>query len=356
MDSSPRTRMNKETTLTTRSEQILCSIVRHYIETGEPVASGEISRLRRFNLSPATIRMIMSDLATEGYLQQPHTSAGRVPTERAFEAFVRTLPSNRVFQAEVGRIREAFEEAESVEARVECASHMLTEMTNGLGITAAIPTASQTLHQIELISLGGKRVLIVVVTLDRMVRDQVVEVDEPVTQDDLVTIRNYVNQEFGGWVISGIQEELRRRVEMVAAVRDKIEQRLLMLYRKGLLDVSLRPEVHLDGAANVIGFDLRLTRDHLRELVRALEEKKLILELLDKFLGSPAESGNPVSVRIGLGTEPAGMGEMALIGVNVTMPGGTPAKLAVLGPMRMDYSKVMSAVLHVGRAFSSLPS
>jgi heat-inducible transcriptional repressor len=143
---------------------------------------------------------------------------------------------------------------------------------------------------------------------------------------------------------------------MAAAARDRIQQSVLMFYRTGLLDVSLRPEVHLDGAANVIGFDLRLTRAHLRELVRALEEKKLILELLEKFLGAPAEPDNPVSVRIGLGTEPPGMGEMSLIGVTVTMPGGTPAKLAVLGPMRMDYSRAMSAVLHVGRAFSSLPS
>jgi heat-inducible transcriptional repressor len=348
--------MKKDCTLTTRSEQVLCSIVQHYIDTGDPVASGDISRLRRFNVSPATIRMIMSELGNEGYLQQPHTSAGRVPTERAFEAFVRSLPAHRVFQAEIGRIRGAFEDAGSVEGRVECASHMLTEMTNGMGITATIPTGRQTLHQIELIALGGKRVLIIVVTLDRMVRDRVVEVDEPVTQDDLVTIRNYVNIEFGGWVIAEIQNELRRRVEMAAAARDRIQQSVLMFYRKGLLDVSLRPEVHLDGAANVIGFDLRLTRAHLRELVRALEEKKLILELLEKFLGAPAEPDNPVSVRIGLGTEPPGMGEMSLIGVTVTMPGGTPAKLAVLGPMRMDYSRAMSAVLHVGRAFSSLPS
>lgn len=333
--------------------------MQNYIDTGEPVASGDISRLRRFNLSPATVRMVMAELAAEGYLQQPHTSAGRVPTDKAFATFVSHLPSNRVQGTELGRIRESLSEAGTVERRVERSSRMLTEMTNGLAITAAIPSSGQTLDQIELVWLGPKRVLMVVATRDRMVRDHVVELESPVTQTELASVRNYVNAEFGGWVISDVRRELQARLDTANAAYDQILSRLNLLYEKGLLDMGMEPEVHLDGAANVVGFDLHLTRDRLKELLHALEEKRLVLQLLDRFLAETPQPGlasGPVLVKIGLDCDVPGLGEMSLIGLTVQMPGGTAAKFAVLGPMRMNYSRAMSAVLHVGRAFSSLPS
>ncbi len=342
--------------MTARTEQILCSIVKSYIETGEPVASGDISRLRRFHASPATIRGVMADLASDGYLHQPHTSAGRVPTEKAFTAFVSQLPSNRVMSAELDRIRTSLENASTVEERAERASHLLTGMTQGLAIATAIPGLGQILEHVELLALGGRRVLMVIVTNDGLVRNQVVTLDEAVTEQELTSVRNYVNAEFGGWNLGGARMELRRRLDRANAAYDRILQRLNSLYDRGLLDLGVEPEVHLDGAANVVGFDLHLTRDRLKDLLLALEEKKLVLRLLDRCLESAPGAAGLVRVQVGLGSEPPGMGEMSLIGLTVTMPGGTAAKFAVLGPMRMDYAKVMSAVLHVGRAFSSLPA
>jgi len=345
--------MNEKSRLSPRTEQILCSVVKAYIETGEPVASGNISRLRRYKLGPASIRAVMAELSAGGYLTQPHTSAGRIPTGKAYELFVHSLPGKRLLQAELGRIREQLVEVGSVEDRVERASHMLTEMTQGVGITAAIPTISQTLDQVELILLGERRVLMIVVTQDRMVRDQVVILDEAMTQDQLTSIRNYLNQNFSGWVIADVQAELRRRMEQTSAAYDSILCRLMLLYQKGLLDVYLEPEVHMEGASNLVAFELHLTKERLMELFRALEEKKRILHLLDRFLERPA---GQVGVRIGLAEEHPSMGELALIGIAVELPGGSSAKMAVLGPLRMDYERVMSAVLHVGRAFGSLPS
>jgi heat-inducible transcriptional repressor len=109
----------------------------------------------------------------------------------------------------------------------------------------------------------------------------------------------------------------------------------------------------MDGASNVVAFELHLTREKLKELLQALEQKKRVLQLLERFLAEPA---GEVGVRVGLEAEHPAMGELALIGVSVAMPGGLEAKIAVLGPMRMDYSRVMSAVLHVGHALGSLPS
>jgi heat-inducible transcriptional repressor len=339
--------------LRARTGQILCSIVEAYIETGEPVASMEISRLRRHHLSAASIRNVMAELAAEGYLHQPHTSAGRVPTGKAFELFVDNLPGRRVHSEEVTRIRGRLSEAESMDRRVEQCSQMLTEMTQSVALTAAIPSTAQKLDQVELVSLGGHRVLMIVVTGDKLVRDQVVTLDQPITAAELIPIRNYINAEFGGWVVSEIRPEIARRLEQTSAAYDLVLKKLLLLYERGLLSRELTPEVHMDGASNLVLFELQLTREKLKELFRTFEEKKKILQLLERFLAEPA---GELGVRIGLEAEHPAMGELSLIGVTVSLPGGMAAKIAVLGPLRMDYSRAISAVMHVGRALGSLPS
>lgn len=346
--------MTTESSLSARTEQILRSIVRAYIDTGEPVASQEISRLKRHKLSAATVRNVMADLMTGGYLQQPHTSAGRVPTTKAYRLFARGLQGQRVQRSEMGRIAGELSEAGTVERRIERCTHLLTEMTRSLGITAAIPSARQTLDQVELLLLADSRVLMIVVTRDQMVRQSVVALDEAVTQDELNSIRNYVNVEFGGWSISAVQTELRRRLDQTNAAYDAILRRLTRLYAKGLLAIDLEPEIHMEGAANLLGFEFRLTRERLRDMFQALQEKKRILQLLERFLEQ--QPSGEVSVQVGLGDEDPSLNELSLIAIEVPLAGGMSARLAVLGPMRMDYERAISAVLHVGRAFGSLPS
>src|SRR5262249_48462593 len=146
-----------------REMDVLYSIVQSYIETGDPVASRTISRRRRDGLSAASIRNVMADLAEGGFLSQPHTSAGRIPTEKAFRSYVQSLARGRVFSGELERLRGELVQIETMEGRVEHSSHMLTEMTRSVGIAAAIPTSSQVLDQIELVALVDRRVLMVVV-------------------------------------------------------------------------------------------------------------------------------------------------------------------------------------------------
>jgi heat-inducible transcriptional repressor len=144
---------------------------------------------------------------------------------------------------------------------------------------------------------------------------------------------------------------LQRRLEQESAAYDAILKRLIVLYGKGLLDVSWAPEVYLEGAANLVFLDLHLTREKMRELFRALEEKKRILQMLDRFLEQPS---GEVGVRVGLGDAHPAMKSLSLIGIKVLLPGGVAAKIAVLGPIRMNYERVMSAVLQVGNAFQEV--
>ncbi len=338
--------------LTSRAVDILHSIVQTYIQTGRPVASRSISKMRKHQLSPASIRNVMADLAEAGYLEQPHTSAGRVPTAKAFQLFVQTLSARRLIEEEIERLKRELIEADTVSERIARSSHMLTEMTRSFGIAAAIPAESQRLEQVELVALGGGRVLMILITADKLVHNRVITLDQPVTAEELVSIRNYINRHFGGWTLSGIRRELRTRLEAASSAYDSILRKLILLYDKGLLDFEADPEIHTEGTWNLVAADFHLTREKLRELFRELEEKKRVLELLERFLEGPP---GQVNVQVGLGEAHPTMKELSLIGVSVPLPGGLDAKIAVVGPMRMNYQRVMSAVLHMGRAMQALP-
>jgi heat-inducible transcriptional repressor len=339
--------MNTDAPLSSRHREILYTIVRAYIETGEPVGSRTLAKSRHNDLSPASIRNVMADLADDGYLSQPHTSAGRVPTEKAFRFYVRSLAAARIALAEADRLRQEFSELPTVAERVERSSQVLMALTRHVGIAAAIPDLVRELDQIELVPLADRRVLIILATRDHVVHNRVVALEEAISLADLLSIRNYVNRNFSGWQLGEARRELMRRMLEERAIYDAVLLKLQVLYRKGLLDVDSSPSVHMEGASNLLGLDLHLTREKLRELLRALEEKQRVIELLDRFLGLPP---GELEVHVGLEQLHPSMKDLALVGMSVRMPSGMPAKVAVLGHMRMHYERVMAAVIQTSRA------
>lgn len=342
--------MKTDFPLKSRHLEILSSIVREYIETGEPVGSRTLSKKRNNTLSPASIRNVMADLADEGYLSQPHTSAGRVPTEKAFRYYAGTLTLHRISSGESDRLSNEFSGLDTVGARVERSSYILMELTRHVGIAAAIPALAQELEQIELVPLASNRLLMILVTRDRMVRNRVVTLDEPVSQEELVSIRNYVNHNFSGWQLGHARRELHRRMEEERELYHAALRKLQFLCSKGLLQGDTSPEVHMEGASNLLGLDLHLTREKMRELFHALEEKQRLIELLDRFLEQPV---GELQVQVGLEQAHSSMKGLALIGMTVRMASGLPGKVAVLGPMRMNYDRAIAAVLQTGRALEN---
>ena len=342
--------MNSEGGLSARESEILCSIVRAYIETGEAVGSRTLSRQRHDPLSPASIRNTMADLADAGYLAQPHTSAGRIPTEKAFRVFVKSLPVRPPSTAHRERILSRFTDAGSIQDRAERSSRILSELCRAVGIAAALPTEAQQLDQVEFLPLSDRRILMVCVTRDQQVHNRVVHVDEDLSAEDLASIRNYINWNFSGWQLADIRRELSRRIEEERAAYDRILDRINVLYHKGLLNVERNTHVHMDGASNLVGLDLHLTKEKLRDLFRALEEKQRVLEILDRFL---EQSNGRLGVFVGLEEAHPAMKELSLIGVTVDLPGGLVGRVAVLGPMRMDYERVISTVQQIGAVFAA---
>jgi heat-inducible transcriptional repressor len=292
----------------------------------------------------------MADLADAGYLSQPHTSAGRVPTDKAFRDFAASVQPRPLSPADRDRIVSQMQSAETLEERVAIAARILTDVTKNVGIATAIPATAQQLDHIELIALSGHRVLMIVATRDGRVQNRVVGIERTLTQDELGRLRNYVNENFSGWTLERARAELLRRIDEDRVLYDAFLQQLELLYRKGLLLADQDPQLSLDGASYLAGLDLHLTRERLRDLFRTLEEKNRVLALLDRFL----ESGGDVRIHVGLEDAHPAMRELALIGINVDLPSGVRTRVAVLGPMRMKYDRVIRAVMELGRTFEML--
>jgi heat-inducible transcriptional repressor len=332
-----------------RAEQILESIVRTHIESGEPVASGNLSGHGRHGFSAASIRNVMAELAERGYLSQAHASAGRIPTAKAYHHFVGGIGRGRVATAEVDRLRDMLLQSSTMEGRVQATSRLLTGLTHGIGIAAAIPASSLVVDHVELVPLASRKVLMVVITRDGLVRDQVVTLDEAMSPDELNSVRNFFEENYSGWTLMAIRTDLKRRLAAASNAYHQLLTRFATLYDRCLADTNLAPELYLDGAANLIEFELGATRERLGEIFRTLEEKQRIAQLLERFLEPPGE----VLFQIGLGDENPTLEPLSLIGVSMRMPGGLTSRFAVIGPLRMDYERAISAVRHVSRAFQT---
>jgi len=294
---------------------------------------------------------VMADLFDDGFLHQPHTSAGRIPTLKAFRTYAENLSTRRMAAPELHRMRAELRRSESVEERLETTSHLLTEITKNVGIAAAFPSDAQTLAKVEFVALAEGRVLMIVETRDRNVRNRVVAMDAPVPQDELNVIRNFVNENYSGWTMGRIRTDLQARLAEERARYDILMRRLQTFYQKGLLEMGLAPEVHLEGTSNLVGIDPQMDREKLREIFRTLEQKQRLLELLERFLDQA--SGN-VAIQVGLGEIHPSLRDLSLIGLTVELPTGLATRVAVLGPLRMNYGQAMSTVFHVGEAIQAV--
>jgi heat-inducible transcriptional repressor len=337
--------------LPAKKRNILYAIVEAYLETGEAVSSSAIAqrRIGAAAISPATIRNAMSELSELGLLSQPHTSAGRIPTAAAIQAYVSSLQHVRANAGDVTKLQQKLQGIESWQSRVEEGSHVLTELARNVAITAALPPSSEVLHQVEILPLSGTQYLLVVITADRAVHNHVVSLERVLDPVNLQQMRNYLNAEFAGWALAEARLEIERRLRAERGHYDQLLRDLELFHRRGLLHGVSAPTVYLDGAAYLVGLDLHLTRERMRELFHALEQKKQILQLLDQYLQQG--DGMPM-VQVGLGDAHPAMADLSLVGMHVKLPAGMAARVAVLGPLRLNYARTIAAVMEVSQALS----
>jgi heat-inducible transcriptional repressor len=341
--------------VTARQRAILMTIVDRYIATGEPVSSGAIaSSFGAANVSSATVRNEMVALADAGWLEQPHTSAGRVPTARAFKMFVDGIGADRLSLAAVSRERREeidarFADVAGTQAVLERTSHVLATLSSGVGVAIAAMPGGDQLEHVHFSRLAPARVLAVVVTRGGMVRDRVLTLDRDLSLTELETAGRFLNENFRGWEIERVRAELRVRVERERSEYHRMMQSVEQLWARALPDAAAQQTVYVEGVANLVGahpMGGADDRERLREMLGALEAKQRLVELLNAYIDTRQES---VRVVFDLEEQAPEMAGLVLIAARATLGGETLGTVGVIGPKRMQYERTMSAVSYVAQ-------
>src|SRR5271166_600432 len=335
-----------------REREILTAIVETYISTGEPVGSRTLARTNRERLSPASIRNVMSDLADAGFLEQPHASAGRIPTSQAYRFYVKQLTGEaRLSPADESLIQGNLQGINDVQEFMERTSHVLSLISHGVGVTVTSgPGQRNALEHVYFQRLGDKKVLAVVVMRNGLVRDRVLRLSDDLTVSDLEVAANYINQNFRGWEMDDVRTEIARRVQLERDEYDRLMRSVEELYTQGALTTEVSPHVvFVEGAANLVISEQ--DRERLRQLLATLDEKQRIVNLLSAYLDARQEA---VRVVVGLEDTLPHLNNFVLIGAPARVGDEVMGSLAVIGPTRMDYEHTITAVSYIARMFDRL--
>jgi heat-inducible transcriptional repressor len=347
-----------------RERLVLTAIIELYIATGEPVASQAVARFfeNREGLSSATIRNVMASLADAGMLEQPHTSAGRVPTAAGFRYYVeqithsgkmaagtapRAAPPDAFLTAlseeRRGQIEKSFSGIASTHEYLERTSQVLALLSSGLGVALATATAAQVLEHIHFSRLAAGRVLAVLVTQTGAVQDRILILDREMTHVELETAARYLNENFRGWPIERIRTEVARRMDLERAAYHQMLASVEELCRKGALagDES-GPEIFVDGMANLIAAEV--DRERLRQMLVALEAKQRLVELLTAYVDGRKQE---VRVVVGLDQASPAMQDLVLIGAPARLGDANLGTVALIAPTRIQYQEMIHAVRYI---------
>ena len=355
-----------ETRLSPRERLVLHAIIDIYIATGEPVASQAVARVfaDREGLSSATVRNVMSTLGEAGLLEQPHTSAGRVPTAAAFRHYVEQITqAGRVAAGSVAggsgagaaelplsearrdQIEESYSGVASTNEYLERTSHVLALISQGLGVALASSTAGQVLEHIHFSRLTTDRVLAVLVTEAGAVQDRVLALDRQMTSAELETAGRYLNENFHGWPIERIRAEVARRMEAEREAYRALLTSVEELCRKGALaGGGAEPVIFVEGMANLI--NVEQDRERLRQMLLALEAKQRLVELLNAYVDGQQQE---VRVVVGLDEASPAMQDLVLIGAPARLGDAKLGTVAVIAPTRIQYQEMIQAVSYIAR-------
>ena len=283
-----------------REREILTAIVETFISTGEPVGSRTLARSNREGLSPASIRNVMADLSDAGFLEQPHASAGRVPTTEAYRYYVEQISGTaRLAPQEETMISDSLAGVTDVQEFMERTSHVLSLISRNVGVTVATGGSKNALEHVYFSRLGDQKVLAVLVTRSGLVRDRVLRLD--LSQSDLDLAARYINENFRGWTMESMRSELARRLEQERGEYDRMMNSIEQLYKQGALASEKGSQfVFVEGASNLVTGDQ--DRQRLQEMLKTLEEKEKVVQLLSAYLDVKQEA---VRVVIGLDQSPA---------------------------------------------------
>lgn len=332
-----------------RHQQILTDVVREYIETGEPVSSRSVAARQPEPLSSATVRNVMADLEGEGYLYQPHTSAGRVPTAAAYRFFVENVAAQAKARPEDRNwIRRELESAETPQAVMERASHILSAVSRGLGIFISPPLAQSAVEHVRFLLLPENRVLVVLIAPGGATRDKVIRPERSFRQEDLDRVSDYLNRHYSGWTLDAMRADLRAQLARDREQYGRLADDALMLCDPVSVGEAGERRIYVEGASQIAAAPEFTNQEHLRELLEAIEEKDRLIALLSGCIDAP----EPLHVELGIERISEAGKHLALVSSSYASKDQGQGTLGILAPMRMHYERVITAVAFMAQFFS----
>ncbi len=345
--------MSSDLRISPRERLVLNAIVETYIATGEPVASQAVARIfdNKDGMSSATIRNVMATLGDSGLLEQPHTSAGRIPTAKAFRFYVEQFTAaprispNALSQEFREQIEDSFAGVNSRQQFLERTSHVLALISSGVGLAVAANVQTHLLDHIHFSRLSTGRVLAVVITRSGVVLDRVLSLDQDLPIGELEAAAAYLNQNFRGWSIERVRSEIANRLERERNEYDRLMRSVQELCRKGALaQDNAEQSVFIEGVANLIAGEI--DGERLRQLLGALEAKRRLIELLDAYVDARQQT---VRVVVGLEETIPEMRNLVLIGAPALLGTQNLGTVAVIGSTRIQYQETINAVSFIAQ-------
>ncbi len=333
-----------------RSKRVLAALVREYIASGEPVASSVLVTAAGLGVSSATVRSILARLEDEGFVQQPHTSAGRIPTDRGYRFYVDMLldskRSSRTAHAVEARLRRDHS-GSLPDSMLPEVSHMVSQASGHIGFVLRPAQEGAVFDRVEFIPLSPLRVLVVIVARGGHVIQKVIDINEPLGADDLRQAANYLNAEFSGLPLANAREAVRERINEERLLYDALLARAMRLATSTFTDLpGGGGTIYVDGAASLLEETHGLTLGTLQTLLEMMEEKQRLVRLLNEYIDGPG-----LTVVIGAEHLDPNLRSFSLI-VSTYGDGMAIGTVGVIGPTRMRYPRAIDVVDGAAQAVS----
>jgi heat-inducible transcriptional repressor len=332
-----------------RSRKILIAVVTEFIATGAPVGSRTLARRYGLELSPASIRNVLADLEEAGYLKQPHTSAGRIPTDRALRVFIDTLIDARsISPEEQARLGARFTEIYAgAEDPLRETGRLLSELTGTAALVGRPRTDLRALQQLRFIPTRPGQLLAVLVFTNGDVENRFIAVDEVIDDDELMRVHNLLRDVIEGRTLGEVRDLFVRRLADERTRFDALRHRAFSLGKDAVIEVAKPSEFVLEGQSRLLELPDYADVDRLKRVMRALEEREEIVSLLDKTLVAGV-----AAVYVGAEAGELASGDLSLVVAPYEERGKMAGAIGVLGPTRMDYAKVVPLVDATAAAMS----
>lgn len=326
--------------LSDRKLKILHAIIQNYLETGEPVGSRTISKYTDLNLSSATIRNEMADLEEMGYIIQPHTSAGRIPSDKGYRLYVDMLMEEK--EHELNEMQEQMlEKADKMEQLLKQAAKVLANSTNYATMVSTPRNSANRIKFIQLSMVDDEQVIAVIVLGGNVIKNKIIDIEEPISNENLLKLNMLLNTTLNGMSIEEINLGLIARLKEQAGIHSQVIGNVLDAVADAI-QIDEEMQIYTSGATNIFKYPELSDKQSAQEIISAFEEKQQLTELVTRTLSQDENTG--IQVYIGDETPVQNMKDCSVVTATYELGDGMKGTIGIIGPKRMDYERVLKSM------------